>query len=307
MFIHFILAPMLRARCGKIIKRRRQFGTSDGVTLQFLSQSLLDVTRTALALAFLFYASWSDNETREVSNTVWMVFAPLAFVLTFAEEVYFYHFSQLPLYGICFAFTAMFAILIFYAGGFGGADAKALMCLALALPFFPTSLHSPLFGVSPTQKILFPLSIFSNSVLMAALMTFVMLGYNIVWRIRTGRELFDGNYENGSVGRKILILITGYKADIQKLKDKWHIYPLEDANEDSENNLNRKLIAIPKDEGRDGVVQRLDEAINEGKIQDGVWASPGLPFLIFVTAGLVLALSVGDIVWICISRLLAVI
>jgi len=138
-------------------------------------------------------------------------------------------------------------------------------------------------------------------------MTFVMLGYNIVWRVRTGRELFDGNYENGSVGRKILILITGYKADIQKLKDKWHIYPLEDANENSENNLTRKLIAIPKDEGRDGVVQRLDEAINEGKIQDGVWASPGLPFLIFVTAGLVLALSVGDIVWICISRLLAVI
>lgn len=102
-------------------------------------------------------------------------------------------------------------------------------------------------------------------------------------------------------------MITGYRTPIQKLKDKWHVYPLEDVNEDSENSLNRKLIAMPKDEGRDGVVQRLDKAINEGQIQDGVWASPGLPFLIFVTAGLVLALSVGDIVWICISRLFAVI
>ena len=274
--------------------------------MQFLSQTLLDLARAALALVFLFYASWSDNKTREVSNTVWTVFAPVAFVLTITE-LYFYQFSQLPLYGVCFGFTALFALVIFYAGGFGGADAKALMCLALVLPFFPVNLLTPLYGVSPIQKALFPLSIFSNSVLLAALMTLVMLGYNIVWRVRTGRKLFEGKYENGSVGRKILVLITGYKAPVQKLKDKWHVYPLEDANEDPENNLKRKLVALPKDEGRDGVVQRLDKAINDGKIQDGIWASPGLPFLIFITAGLFLALSVGDIVWICIARLLALV
>jgi archaeal preflagellin peptidase FlaK len=269
-------------------------------------QSLLDLARTALALVFLFYASWSDNKTREVSNTVWMVLAPLAFALTFAE-VYVYQFAQLPLYGICFGFTALFAIAIFYAGGFGGADAKALMCLALVLPFFPIGLLTPLYGVSPIQQTLFPLSIFSNSVLLAALMTLVMLGYNVVWRIRTGRKLFEGQYENGSIGRKILVLITGYKAPVQKLKDKWHVYPLEDANEDSENSLKRKLVALPKDEGRDAVVERLDKAVKEGKIHDGIWATPGLPFLIFITAGLVLALFVGDIVWICIARLLALI
>jgi preflagellin peptidase FlaK len=261
------------------------------------------LARTALALIFLFYASWSDNETREVSNTVWVIFAPLAFGLTFAE-VYDYQFAQLPLYGICFGFTALFAIVIFYAGGFGGADAKALMCLALVLPFFPEGLFTPLYGVSPIQRTLFPLSIFSNSVLLAALMTLVMLGYNIIWRIRTGRKLFEGQYENGSIGRKILVLITGYRAPVQKLKDKWHVYPLEDVTENSENTLKRKLVALPKDEGRDDMVKRLDKAITDGKIQDGIWATPGLPFLIFITAGLVLALVVGDIVWICIARLL---
>jgi len=276
-----------------------------GVNLQSM-QSLLDLTRTALALVFLFYASWSDNKTREVSNSVWIVLAPLAFVLTFAE-IYLYQFAQLPLYGICFGFTALFSIVIFYAGGFGGADAKALMCLALLLPFFPTSLLTPLFGVSPIQQTLFPLSIFSNSVLLAALMTLVMLGYKVVWRMRTDRKLFEGQYENESIGKKILILITGYKAPVQKLKDKWHIYPLEDANEDSENSLKRKLVALPKDEGRDAVVERLDKAVKDGKIRDGIWATPGLPFLIFITAGLVLALFVGDLVWICISRLLALV
>lgn len=269
-------------------------------------QEALDFARTALALAFLFYASWSDNKTREVSNIVWMVFAPLALALTF-PEVYFFEPSQLVLYGVCFGITSLFAIIIFYAGGFGGADAKALMCLALVLPFFPTTLPSPLFGVSPTQQSFFPISIFSNSVLLAALMTLVLLGYNMLWRARTGRKLFDGKYENGSLGKKILVLVTGYKAPIQKLKEKWHIYPLEDVSEDSESNLKRKLILVPKDEGRDAIVKRLDDAVENGKIQDGIWTTPGLPFLIFITAGLVLALLAGDIVWICISRLLTLI
>jgi len=267
-------------------------------------QLQLDLARTALALVFLFYASWSDNKTREVSNTVWMVFAPLAFALTFAE-VYVYQFSQLPLYGICFGFTALFAIVIFYVGGFGGADAKALMCLALVLPFFPTTLPAPLFGVSPISQTFFPFSVFSNSVLLAALMTLVMLGYNVLWRVRTGGRLFEGKYENGSVGRKILVLITGYKVSVQKLKEKWHVYPLEDAEEDSTSNLRRKLVALPRDEGREAVVERLDKAVKTGKINDSVWATPGLPFLIFITAGLVLALFVGDIVWICIRLALA--
>ncbi len=213
-------------------------------------QLLLDLARTALALAFLFYASWSDSKTREVSNAVWVVFAPLAFVLTFVE-VYVYEFSQLPLYGVCFGFTAFFAIVIFYAGGFGGADAKALMCLALVLPFYPANLLSPLFGgVSPISKILFPFSVFSNSVLMAALMTLVMLGYNVLWRVRTGGRLFEGEYQNGSLGRKILILVTGYKVSIQKLKDKWHVYPLEDASEDSESNFKRKLVTVAERRGK---------------------------------------------------------
>jgi len=268
-------------------------------------QLLLDLARTALALGFMFYASWSDNKTREVSNSVWTLFAPIALALT-SVEVYVYQFSQLPLYGICFGLTALFAIVIFYAGGFGGADAKALMCLALVLPFFPTTLPTPLSGEpSPISQTFFPLSVFSNSVLLAALMTLVMLCYNALWRARTRGKLFEGQYENGSFGRKILVLITGYKVPIQKLKDKWHVYPLEDVDEDSENNLKRKLVTLPKDEGRDAIVQRLDKAVENGKIHNTIWATPGLPFLIFITTGLVLALFVGDIVWICIRLALA--
>ncbi|MCK5563497.1 peptidase A24, partial [Candidatus Bathyarchaeota archaeon] len=33
-----------------------------------------------------------------------------------------------------------------------------------------------------------------------------------------------------------------------------------------------------------------------GKIQNNIWATPGLPMLIFITAGLVIALVFGDLV-----------
>ncbi len=262
---------------------------------------MFDLARIATALVFLLYASWSDSKSREVSNKVWLLFAPLGFILTFTE-IYFYEFSQLPLYGVSFGFTTAFATIVFYAGGFGGADAKALMCLALALPFYPLDFFVPLFGeVSPISRTFFPLSVFENSVLLAALMTVVMLGYNVLWRFRTGRKLFEGEYRNGSFGRKILTLITGYKVSVRKLKDKWHVYPLEDADEDSEGNLRKKLLTLPKDEGREAVVERLENAVRSGKISDNVWATPGLPLLIFMTAGFILALFGGDIVWICIK------
>jgi preflagellin peptidase FlaK len=268
-------------------------------------QLLLDLARTAVALFFLFYASWRDYKSREVSNTVWVVFAPLALALTFSE-IYFYGSSQLPFYGVCFGLTALFAVIIFYTGGFGGADAKALMCLALILPFYPANLPGPLTGEpSPVSQTFFPLSIFSNSVLLAALMTVALLAYNLLWRYRTGGKLFEGSYENASLGRKILVLITGYKVSVTKLKQKWHVYPLEDVAEESESHIKRKLMTFPKDEGREAIVERLEKAVQGGAIQDGVWATPGLPFLIFMTAGLVLGLVVGDIVWTCIRLVLA--
>ncbi len=264
----------------------------------------LQLAKTTIALLFLLYSSLSDYRSREVSDAVWAAMAPLGLGLSLIE-MYISGFSQLPLYGICFGLTAAFAIVVFYAGGFGGADAKALMCLALTLPFYPTGLTAPLLKeISPISTSFFPLSVFNNSVLLAALMAIAMLLYNVFWGLRKGNRLFGGAYSNESAGRKIMVLLTGYKTSVDKMKQKWHIYPLEDAEENREKQVSRKLLVVPKDEGREEVVRRLDEAVKTGKIPDRVWVTPGLPFLIFVTLGLVLALFVGDIVWICIRLLL---
>lgn len=267
-------------------------------------QSTLDIIRTATALFFLFYASWSDYKTREVSNKVWIFFAPSALALTSADLLFYGDTSDLAFYGLCFGLTASFAFILFYSGGFGGADAKALMCLALALPSYPQISFAPLSGtISLISEKFFPITVFSNAVLLAAATAVYIFLRNIIWHTKTGRKLFEGSQKNESFGRKALILITGYKISIDKLKEKWHLYPLEDI-EETENEIKRKLLIVPKDEGRDAIVDKLAKAVETRKIQDMVWATPGLPMLIFITVGLITALLLGDIIWILVSFLL---
>jgi len=266
-------------------------------------QMILDITRTAIALLFLFYASWSDYKTREVSNKVWALFAPPAFALTFVELVL-YGSTQLLLYGICFSITAALGLLLFYSGGFGGADAKALMCLALALPFYPEKLSLPTaVENSPIAQRFFPITVFSNSVLFAAFTAVAILFYNLFWRLRTHQQLFEGDHGKESIGKRILVMITAYKVSTNKLKEKWHIYPMEDIERSGEN-WKRKLIIVPRDEGRAEIVGRISGAVENGTIPDRVWATPGLPMLIFILAGLITALLFGDIVWTCIRLVL---
>ncbi|MEM2103937.1 MAG: A24 family peptidase C-terminal domain-containing protein [Candidatus Bathyarchaeia archaeon] len=264
---------------------------------------LIEAARVCISLFFFLVASWSDYKTREVSNRVWIVFAPPALVLTFVE-LFLFDFSAFALFGLCFGLTTAVALILFYVGGFGGADAKALMCLALALPFYPRMLLAPLSGeVSPFMRWFFPLAVFSNSVVLAALSAVYLLLHNFFWLWKKGGVLFEGGQKDESFGKKILVLATGYKVSFAKVKERWYLYPMEDV-ERTENGLKRKLVVLPKDEGRNGIIKRLEEAAISGEIGEKVWASPGLPMLIFLTAGLLIALFYGDMVWSLIRFLL---
>ena len=268
-------------------------------------QTILVAAKVTLSLAFLLYASWSDYKTREVSNRVWAFYAPLALFLSLSELLL-YEPTKLPFFGLSFGVTATFAVILFYTGAFGGADSKALMCIALALPFFPETLFAPIFasGISPLAQYFFPLTIFSNAVLFAAASGIYMLLRNLIWRIKTRKKIFEGTLGTESIGKKMLVIITGYKVSVAKLKEKWHVYPMEDIEENGEKPLKRKLVVVPRDEGRSEVVARLSKAVDAGEIDAYVWATPGLPMLIFITIGLIIALLFGDIVWMLVSFVL---
>ncbi len=266
-------------------------------------QEIFEAAKVTLSLSFLLYASWSDYKTREVTNRVWIAYAPIALALSIAELLL-YDSTRLPLFGLSVGVTVAIAFALFYSGGFGGADSKALMCIAMALPFFPATLLTPILvsGASPLAQNIFPLTIFSNAVLVAAFSCVALFLYNLLQRAKTTKKMFEGTLASEPVWKKLIVSITGYKMPVAKLQAKWHIYPMEDiAEEDSAGTVKRKLVIVPRDEGRDAVVVRLSEAIDAGKIGAKVWATPGLPMLIFVTIGLIIALFFGDIVWLIVS------
>jgi preflagellin peptidase FlaK len=124
-----------------------------------------------------------------------------------------------------------------------------------------------------------------------------------MWHKKTRTKMFQGALTSESIGKKFLVLITGYKMTVSKVKEKWHIFPLEDIEEDAVS-LKRKLLIMPNDDGREKIVERLSLAAEEGKIDNYVWATPGLPMLIFVTLGLIVALLFGDFVWLLVRLVL---
>lgn len=264
-------------------------------------QEAFDVARVALSLAFLAYASWSDLKTREVSNIVWIAFAPIALTLTLFQLFLFFDPLLLQTYVLSFAITSVISIALFYAGAFGGADAKALICLSLALPSHPTSLFqpSPSFGYS-----LFPITVLSNGVLLAALSAFYAIFRNCLWKFRTGQRLFEG-FEKESFGRKTIALLCGYKVNSTKLEGMNHLYPLEDIHTAETGGSERRLLMFPKDEDTQSIVDRLLNAKSKGALQNDVWITPGLPMLVFITGGLVVAFFFGDLIWSTLRLILA--
>lgn len=100
---------------------------------------MLLAIQITFTLLCLLYASYTDIKTREIPNTLWklMLFTtPLFVVYTF------YHHDGLLLYALSLTVTFILTYLLFTYNLIGGADTKALICIAAVLttiPFFALS------------------------------------------------------------------------------------------------------------------------------------------------------------------------
>jgi nitrogen regulatory protein PII len=128
--------------------------------------------------------------------------------------------------------------------------------------------------------------------------------YNVSQHYLTGvhkKSVFEDAKE--SFGRKVVAILSGYKIGLSKLEH-GHMYPLEDVEVTEDGTKKRKLLVFPKDEEREDIVARIKKNIKEQSLDENVWVTPGLPLLIFVTLGLIVALTYGDVVWIILSLIL---
>ena len=246
----------------------------------------LEFIRILLSLLFLSVSSWYDYKFREVSDRIWLLFAPTSLILTFTQ--YYLEFTIKADYSIFFFWllslgvTIPLSLLLFHLGFFGGADAKALICLSLAMPAYPRISNAQFNSMLP----IFPLAVLVNAVFAASMLTLIITCHNIIEYLHVRGEMFRG-FEHEPCWKKMLVFITGVRINPKRLKDS-HYIPLEYAVKGKSGEVTRYLRVSPQIEEECPI---YIEALN-GQI----WATPGLPFLIFMTVGFVIALLLGDFV-----------
>jgi preflagellin peptidase FlaK len=193
--------------------------------------------------------------------------------------------------------TTGLSLVLFYFGFFGGADAKALICLSIVMPVQPSSLKSHFNVQSP----FFPISVFSNAVLASSFLILGIASHNLIRLIQNRRELFEG-LEKESCWKKIIVFFTGYKVDVDKLKRGSHHIPMEHFSKDENGKIARRLKISARLQEEPEEKDGLDEFHELVNVK--IWVTPGLPFLVFITAGFVAALIVGDVVtWLVIEAI----
>jgi len=231
----------------------------------------------------LGYSSWVDLKTREIYDMVWLVFGGLGLIIAL-YEVYSGGLT-LVWFLIVVGASSIISLGLGYLGLFGGADVLAFIALSVLHPFPPRGVESFLGIVSP----LFPLTLFSNSALSGASYSLVLLLRNLGASLQ-GRPLFSGLDEESS-WRKLVVLITGTKMEVESVRGPPFQYPLEMPGTDER--PGRRLILMPDIQDDDSAVE-VFRTIKESGVES-VWVSNTLPFLVYIAIGYIISLTLGDI------------
>jgi preflagellin peptidase FlaK len=200
--------------------------------------------------------------------------AVVVIVLSFQGSILYEDPDQRALFLQLMTIPAMIILAhIFFQSGLlkGGADAKALMALAILVPFYPEFYGFPLVEVnSQIMTVLFPfaLVILMNSAILVIFVPLVYLGINA---------------RRGNVEMPQCLL--GYKADLNDFPK--HVWLMEKAENDEV-----RVFLFPR---RGGDIQKEIEALKRlGR--EKAWVTPQLPFMVPMLLGLIASFFIGNFV-----------
>jgi len=209
-----------------------------------------------LALTMLIVGSIIDVWKREIHDYYWIGFGVLGFLFVFISADLT---SNLLTMGFALI-IAPFAILMWRLGLFGGADAFALIALAVIAPLATIS-----------ENPITPFTTLSNAAILFVVPFLINITRNIISQIK-GENIFDGFDE--STGKKIAASLIGYKAKNPKFG-----------------------FAIEKTKkGK----KKFNLAFHHAENQDfctkpNTWITPGVPYLLLITAGFIIQIFYGDV------------
>ncbi len=228
----------------------------------------VDLLKVIISSGLFLKASYHDLKEREVPDSIWILMIALGLILDTVQYL-------LYRYDLIFAliqFVVVFGLasFMFYVAGFGGADSKALISLAVMFPVYPRFYNFPLLN---TGIGIFAFSVLSNSVIVAPFIAMLFFIRNLKER--------DG---------KLLYRFIGFRVDADRIPKFYNLLEYVDENW----NVVRVTRGVEPDEN---MIERLRDAKRRG-ILDRVWVTPALPFLVFMTAGFLVAVFLGDVlVW----------
>lgn len=249
----------------------------------------IDIVRILICIAILGYSCITDWKIRRASNNLWYLMGALGLILGI-YEFYILNFDTSFLINWAIGFGFMFILMygIYYLfqwigmAGIGGADAKALIAIALLFPYYP-QVYVPGF-VMPISDIshsfIFSFSVFGNALVLNFVVPVAILIMNLL--TVPFRELMAN-----PIGS-----FTGYKMKVESLKNKhvrlMHSYSVKDGQV-----VSKRIFG--GGEVDEKTYKNLMKWKSEGKIPEKVWITPKIPFLIPITLGLLVAVAYGDI------------
>jgi len=169
------------------------------------------------------------------------------------------------------------AELFFYVGLLhGGADAKALMALAVLFPFYPIVEGLPMIGypagLSGDVELLFPFSFL------------ILMNAAIIQVIAVPLGLIVKNIARGDHGFPEMLL--GYRMRTDDVEKKF-VWPMEVVRDGEV-----VLMLFPK---RDGNIKSELASLKEMGM-DEIWVTPKVPFIIPMLLGFIFSIIVGNLI-----------
>lgn len=233
-----------------------------------------EIIRMSLALVMFASSSYFDLKKRSVSDMLWVGFGAAAGIIYVFDFPSSYPQGVLTLTSI--GLTAAISYGIYRLGFFGGADALALVTFSAILPLYDGS-NGGFFGsaaVSLTFHPIAPLMVLTNAIILSVSQVILNLSRNVAYLSRHPGKLFEG-LEHESTAKKIFATMVGYRSE----KPQQYAFSIER----STNGRREFDFALKPAE------------TTQYETRQGIWVTSAVPFLVYLTAGLIVMIFGGDI------------
>lgn len=221
--------------------------------------------RILVVLTMLVLVSVLDLTRRSVNDRIWIIFGLIGGFLYVLDLP---TLKEAIVIGISIGFVTGISFAMYKMGLFGGADALAIITIAVILPIYngrPNAILHPLA----------PIIILTNAILISLVQILANMGRNISYIITQKKALFD-EFDGETKSRKAMAFLIGYRATRPS---------------------NFAFSMESKENGKKEFDFSLKHAEKEAFCtQPNAWVTPGVPFLLYLTAGTIMMLLVGDLI-----------